>query len=270
MRMRKSGAGAGVLPVILTALFLLWRIEDVHALEAEYRPVVFACVREDADSPAAWLLGGSGDGTWYGHTSLPILVNGRPVTPEEGIALDDPAVCSTPLLEKGQTLVWYSAAGNQIGTGAVKETRYFCSMASTESFIEVETDGPDLPVRTLCLALGGNWNAIAEPTFRTLEKDRLTFSVGLDAAKTTATFFPAVDEYGELIYRGTITYDEKTWPLTDASADSPDHPEGVFIDLNGDGRAEFVLYSPGIAGFVAAWDLTEEGALEIMTLDLGD
>ncbi len=265
--MKKILIRMGILPILALVAALLPEA-PAEAAEAAYRPVVFAYVWKDSESSGALLIGGFRDGTWYRHTDLPILVNGRAITPEEGIQLSDAVPCTTALLEAGEKLAFYSPGGKLPEVATVKGLKYSCSAASTETFIDVETDGLAIPAQTLCIGLADGWDALPTATRRTTDNGRITFAAETDRAK--ATFLPAVDEYGGAVYRGMIEYAGKTWPLTDADAETKDSIDGLFIDLNGDGRMEFVMYSSTIAGFVVAWDLTEEGPRETLTLDLGD
>ena len=266
--MKKILIRMGILSILtLTAAFLSGAVAE--AADTAYRPVVFAYLWEGSEGPGALLIGGFRDGTWYRHIDLPILVNGRAITPEEGIQLSDAVPCTTALLAVGENLAFYSPNGKLAGVATVEGTKYSCSAASTESFIDVETDAT-IPAQTLCIGVADGWDALPSPTRRATGDDRIIFDTGADSTKTTATFLPAVDEYGGAIYRGTIEYAGKSWPLTDADAETKDSIDGIFIDLNGDGRMEFVMYSRTIAGFVAAWDLTQEGPKETLILDLGD
>jgi len=271
---RKNGGITGCVAVLaLTAIFSMElcaaRAAETETKEEGYRPVVFSYVWDTSENYGAWLLGAFRDGGWLTHTALPVLANGRAVSPEESLEIADPIVCTTPLLERGTKLAFYSPNG-KIGIASVKETRYSVSAASAESFIDVETDGPELPARTPVVGVGDGWNATPLPTKRTESEDRVIFAAGSGGGGMSATFLSALDEDGEKIYRGTIAFGGKTWPLTDVSVGTPGELDGFFIDLNGDGRMEFLIYCQGIAGFIAAFETGDAGAVEILALDLGD
>lgn len=279
--MKKKRSGTKIRLAAGICAIALWLCGGAEAAEVkaeirnEYHPVVFAYMWEEADSPVACLLGAFGGGKWYGHTDLPILVNGRPITPEEGMALSDSVACSTPLLEKGKKLTFYAADGRKVEGVSVEETKYSCSAASTEVFIDVVAKGLKIPARVMYAGVDGGAdgerNALAAPTERGKDGERITFvSTDEVLGKMSAVFTPAFDEYGEKVYRGTIAFGGKSWPLTDAYGDSQDTLDGMFIDLNGDGRTEFLLYSSGVAGFIAAFELNDAGAKEVLILDLGD
>jgi hypothetical protein len=236
---------------------------------ADWRPVVFSYAWGPPDEASAWLIGGFKGGEWRKPAELPIMVDGRPITPEEAMELSEPAVCSTPMLKSGDKLFFYSA-GKRVGDRTVARTRYSCSPASMESFVDVEIDGLEMPPHSMAIGVGGGWNAVTSPTERRLDKESAVFSVSGD--EISVTFAPDVDEYGEKIYRGFLSgggKGGKKWPLTEGCyVDDLGLLEGLFIDLNGDGAREFVLYCPGTAGFVAAFELSADGLREVLYLDL--
>jgi hypothetical protein len=268
---RKLGILAGLL-VLLTAAKCgtVWGADP----RGDYCPVVFSYAWDSEVS--VWLIGGFKDGQWYRHTDLPIMVDGRAITPEEGMELNESADCSTPLLQKGENLAFYSADGKKVGVRTVKGTKYSCSAASWESFIDVEIDALELPAFTMTIGVREGWNAVPAPTRRAAEGGNIVFVLESDEKpekNPIVTFSPDVDEYEEKIYRGALAVGGTSCLLTDAYVEAEDQLDGFFIDLNGDGRTEFVLHASGIAGFVSAyeWDLENGGeATAILSLDLGD
>ena len=121
---------------VVCVLPVLWIPAEIKAEERGYRPVVFALGLDSGVS--MWLMGVFKEGKWYEHTSLPIMVNGRAITPEEGIELDEPVPCSIPLVREGMRLAFYSPDGRKIGSRTVQGTKYSCSAASSETFIDVD------------------------------------------------------------------------------------------------------------------------------------
>ena len=241
----------GVL-VMLLVLFL----EKVGA-EVRYCPVVFAC--EDNSGVGVWLMGGFGEGKWYEHTALPILVDGQAVTPEEGIEPDEPVVCTTPLVHEGTRLVFYSIEGQKVGSQTVKRTQYFYNPASSETFIGVETVEAELEMpSSAMLGVGDGWDAVIAPTRRKTEKENVAFT--LDSLPLSVTFSPTFDEYGEKFYEGTLISGVQRFLLTNAYVEEEKELKGFFIDLNGDGHVEFVLYVQNRGGFVRVFELNLDGA----------
>jgi hypothetical protein len=265
---RKVWRAVMVLAVLCTPI-------KVWAETHDYRPVVFSCAWDSGVS--TWLMGGSRDGKWYEHTALPIMVDGRAVTPEEGIELAEPVACDTPLIREGTRLVFYSVDGRNIGSRTVKGMKYSCSPASSETFIDVEmveTEMLKMPPDTMSIGVGGDWNAVSAPTRRKAEKGSIVFTLDSPEPPLSVTFSPAVGEYGEKIYKGVLIWGGKTLELTDAYVEEERDLEGFFIDLNGDGGVEFVFHSQNIGGFVAAYKLTLDrenpSVTEVLSLDLGD
>ncbi|MDR1376277.1 MAG: hypothetical protein LBJ22_02105 [Synergistaceae bacterium] len=258
---------------VALALIVLSVSIEAGAETRDYSPVVFSCAWDSGIS--TWLMGGFKEGKWYEHTALPVMVDGRPVTPEEGIELAEPVACSTPFVHEGTRLAFYSADGKQIGVRTVKGTKYSCSPASTETFIDVEmaeADDLKIPPSAMSIGVGDGWNAVRAPTRRKVEKEDIVFV--LESADLSVTFSPALDEYGEKIYKGVLTWGEKSLDLTDAYVEDEKELEGFFIDLNGDERTEFVLHSQNIGGFVTAFELALDrknpSVTEVLSLDLGD
>jgi hypothetical protein len=270
---RKIGkkTGSKIAALALTVVFSMGLCRDARAAagEGSSRPVVFSYAW-DVSERSTWLLGAFRDGGWTAHTGQPILAGGRAIDPEEALEMPEPVACVTPLLKRGEELAFYSAEGKKIGIASVRETWYSVSAASMESFIDVETDGPEMPARVPIVGVGDGWNATPVPTVRAGNDDRITFTAGSGDGKMLAAFLPAVDEYGEMLYRGAVTFGGKTWPLTGADVETPDELEGFFIDLNGDGRMEFLVCCRGTAGFVAVFELGDAGVTEVLVLDLSD
>lgn len=258
--------------IIFVFSAFLWGLGEGKAEEMR-KPVVFAYAWEMPDGFSMWLIGGFQDGRWYGHTSLPITVEGRPITAEEGMKLTEPVACSTALIEKGDKLTFYSSQnGQKSGTVAVKGLKYSCSAASTETFIDVETDRMEIPEHVMHIGVGSGWNAVPVSTKREAVGEGVVF-VPEGADRNTGpsvAFVVGIDEYGDKVFKGTARMDGKKFPLTDAYAETEEQLEGFFIDLNGDGNLEFVFHSQGVGGFVAAFELKNEGIVEILALDLGD
>ncbi|MDR2179386.1 MAG: hypothetical protein LBP21_03665 [Synergistaceae bacterium] len=258
---------------IIVVLAILWISTKSWAETRGYRPVVFACEWDSGIS--MWLMGGFKEGKWYEHTALPIKVNGRAITPEEGIELVEPVACATPFVREGTRLVFYSTEGQKIGLRTVKETKYSCSPASAETFIDVEmAETEDLKMSASAMAIGvsDGWDAVSAPTRRKTEKGNIVFA--LDSPALSVTFSPATDEYGDKIYKGVLMWGEKNLHLTDAYVEEEKELKGFFIDLNGDEHVEFVLHSQNIGGFVSVFELSLDGenpsAIEVLSLDLGD
>jgi hypothetical protein len=250
---------------------------EAGAEALDYCPVVFSCAWDSGVS--TWLMGGFKEGKWYEHTALPIMVDGRSVTPEEGVELTEPVACSTPFVREGTRLDFYSVDGQKIGVRTVKGTKYSCSPASTETFIDVEMEEADdlkMPQSSMSIGVGDGWNAVGVPTRRAVEKGNIMFV--LESAESLANlsvrFSPAVDEYGEKIYKGVLIWGERSFDLADAYVEDEKELEGLFIDLNGDKRVEFVLHSQNIGGFVTAFELELDqenpSVTEVLSLDLGD
>jgi hypothetical protein len=247
---------------------------EIGAEERDYRPVVFAWEWDSGIS--MWLMGGFKEGKWYEHTALPIMVDGRAITPEEGTELEEPVACSTPLVREGTRLAFYSSDGRKIGFRTVQGTKYSCSAASSETFIDVEmAEAEDLTISpsAISIGVGEGWNAVSALTRRKVEKENIVFD--LEPLPLSVTFSPAVDEYGERIYKGVLIWGEKIFNLTDAYVEEEKELKGFFIDLNGDGRVEFILHSQNIGGFVSAFELNldrgeNSSVTEVLSLDLGD
>ena len=273
----KKAWGFAAMRKILVMVAILSVPVKIGAETHDYRPVVFVLGWDSGVS--MWLMGGSREGKWYEHTALPIMVNGRAITPEEGIELEEPVPCSTPLVRRGMRLVFYSPEGQRIGSRTVRGTKYSCSAASSETFIDVEvTETEELKMTPSALSIGvsDEWNAVGAPTRRKVEKESIVFDLESPElpARLSVMFSPVVDEQSERIYRGVLIWGEKISDLTDVYVEEEKELAGFFIDLNGDGRVEFLLHSQNIGGFVSAFelDLDQENpsATEVLSLDRGD
>jgi hypothetical protein len=259
---------------VLVMLAILCIPTEIGAEERDYRPVVFAW--EWNSGISMWLMGGFKEGKWYEHTALPIMVDGRAISPEEGIELEEPVPCSTPLVRKGMLLAFYSPDGRKIGSRTVKGTKYSCSPASSETFIDVETTETEkfeASPGSMFIGVGDGWNAMTTPTRRRVEKESIVFALESSEppANLSVTFSPAVDEENEKMYRGVLAWGEKNLDLVDVYVEE-EELEGFFVDLNGDGRVEFVLHSRNIGGFISAFELNLDRGTpsEVLSLDLGD
>ncbi|MDR1979730.1 MAG: hypothetical protein LBQ42_13425 [Synergistaceae bacterium] len=267
--------------ILSSFLFLsfLFAAGGAGAETRDYSPVVFSYAWDSGVS--VWLMGAFKEGKWYEHTALPIMVNGRAITPEEGVELLEPVPCSTPLVRGGARLAFYSAEGRKIGAGTVMGTQYSTSAASAETFIDVEMEmgtGKELkmPPGVMSIGVEDGWNAVSAPTRRTVEKGNIVFvfEPSEPSKKLSVTFSPGLDEAGEKVYGGLLAWGEKSLKLTDAYVEEEEQLAGFFIDLNGDGQVEFVLHSQSIGGFVTAFELRldrdDPSATEVLSLDLGD
>jgi hypothetical protein len=259
---------------VLVMLAVLSIPAEIGAETRDYHPVVFSLGWDSGVT--LWLMGGFKEGKWYEHTALPVMVNGRAITPEEGIDLDEPAACSTPFIHEGMSLTFYSPEGRKIESRTVKGTKYSCSPASLETFIDVEiTETFEVPPGSLFVGVEEGWNAVTAPTRRKAEKENVAFTWESPEppASLSVTFSPVAGG-SEKMYRGVLAWGEKNLELTDVYAEGENELEGFFIDLNGDGRVEFVLYSRNVGGFVSAFELNLDrdplSAAEVLSLDLGD
>lgn len=235
----------------------------------ESYPVVFACLWDESGDSTAWLLGAFREGAWIGMAEAPLLADGKEIAPEDVMALGEPVVCVTPLLEKGNVLAFYAPQGRRIGDAAVRETRYSRSAASGEVFVDVALDGVVFPPGVPCVGIAPGRAVPALPTSRGTDGKSFSFTAS-GATPFSARFVPTGDGQDETVFLGTVVGGGKSWTLGEVYLDPQNPPEGFFIDMNGDGRPEFLLCSNGVAAFIAVWDLKNEGAEEVLTMDLGD
>ena len=280
----KSGVLFGVRCGVLL-VFLLWPAlttsRTAGASEksfgtSAYCPVLFARFWEESNM--MFLLGGFKDGTWYTHKTLPITVQGEtvdlknPPLPQN----DEMLVCSTPLLSPGTTFALYTSEGQEKEPVACRQLGFSFMHVSKETMIDVLLDrNLSRPVEKLLIGVNGEWNALLAPTTRTDKEGLLTFAADLDARGNTAEVALKLTEKDEslLVYEGSVRVGGREVRLSDPMSvyvEKVQDIEAFFLDLNGDGRMEFVLYAGGPACSIEAYDLTEDAATSVFFVDLGE
>ena len=245
-------------------------------VKGEYNAVVYGYVYEESQLGNALLVGGSKDGKWYDHIALPVTSGGKILTQQNAPAEDysEPIPCATPFLKQGETVVFYSPSGKKTKPVPAGKTTYSQSPASGETFIDVEFGKGALPSNEFLIGVNGEWEAVLAPTKRSAKQGVVSFSSDLSKngskSAATVTFTAEKDENDYPVYRGKVKVGETEWPLTEAYAENDDEISGMFIDLNGDGEAEFVLYASGVGGFLGVYEIGEREPQQIMALDFGD
>lgn len=271
----------------LTALILMFAFvsfsEEVEAapkerkfVKGDYNAVIYVYLYEEGQDLLGTIAGGSKDGKWYNHTALPITINGktRDLMGEipENEAYESPIPCLTPFLKQGDSVVFYSLSGEKFPPALAGKISYSASAASGESFLDVSFEISQPPFEELLVGINGEWNALITPTKRESTKETFSFTSLLKEAgeAVTATFTATKRKNGELFYKSALKIGDKEWPLTNIEAEDPKDVSGFFIDLNGDGKNELILYVTGVWGTFSVYEIGDAEPDRIMGLDFGD
>ena len=238
-----------------------------------HNAVVFMFVwnRDEPDNGNILLVGGTWDGAWVTLNDLPIEMAGSDFSAEERAAGDfegSAVPCSVLLLQRGDAVTFYATDGTLMGKSAVEGLFYSRNPAVDDDWVEIKLAYGIPPERgDLYIGLTGNWNPVPAPTRREVSGDAVVFSTDLYGGAKTEVVFGKVREDGEEFYRGSAIMGGTTWPLTDFYAESPDEVNGLFIDLNGDGRMEFATC---LNGFACYYDFGPDGPVLAGGLALGE
>ncbi len=242
-------------------------------IKGPYSPVGITFADDSGQVPdRLLLLGGSRNGTWFRHTSLPIMVQGTLITAQNAMDFDtgEDVPCETPLASS-QTMELYTIDG-RIGQVQADGTVFFTHPSSGEIFIATEFANPKYAGRGLIVAVNGKWNAMPVKTSRTEEDGSITFSTTdeHDNSFASVVLSKTKSSEGEVNYKGEVVVQGKIFDAGNFYTDDPQEIAGFFIDLNGDSRMEFIIHIQGIAGSASVFSIAPEGVTEVMNLDFGD
>jgi len=164
--------------------------------------------------------------------------------------------CETPLLKKGQKLVYFSPAGKE-GKAVVTGTRlWYEGDATGAASMSIAIDGYEPDWSNLIVAVTEVIDAVPAPTIREEKDGALVFSCEYKRERYAVEWRRQGSD-GE--FEGRLSVGKvRSWPIEEDEYRPVLKPYSEekdifcgFFDLDGDGVLEFVMYDSGSNGCVA-------------------